>query len=136
MNKKCEFNLKKLCDSCGECNICDLDSKKNCDNCGKCLEPVNGSDARGIEIDEILEDESQYEEIDYSPDSERDTNEPSCSSDFTYEFLEDHKHLNEMISDLKDKEEELSDNLYEAYPGLIIIGRKKENLTDQEDCDE
>ncbi len=124
MNKKCEIGLKKLCDNCGECDICDLDSKKICDNCGKCLETDKETDARGIAIDEILEDQDLSDDLTEGTDGENLTDTTSDSA-LEYEFLEDFKNLNAAVSELKEKE--TSDKAYEAYPGLIIVGRKTEN---------
>ncbi len=56
MTKICIFNVKKICNSCGECEICELNSNKKCNNCGKCLE-LEGYDIKAIKIDEVFEHE-------------------------------------------------------------------------------
>lgn len=56
MTKNCIFNDKKVCNSCGECDVCELNSEKKCNNCGKCLE-LEGYDVKAIKIDEVFEDE-------------------------------------------------------------------------------
>jgi len=56
MSKDCIFNNKKICSSCGECEVCELNSIKKCNNCGKCLE-LEGYDVKAIKIDEVFEDE-------------------------------------------------------------------------------
>lgn len=56
MSKNCIFNINKICDNCGECEICELDHNKKCDNCGKCLE-LEGYDVKAIKIDEVFEHE-------------------------------------------------------------------------------
>jgi hypothetical protein len=61
MSKNCIFNIKKICDNCGECDICELNRSKKCDNCGKCLE-LEGYDVKAIKIDEVFEHE-EIEEI-------------------------------------------------------------------------
>jgi hypothetical protein len=61
MSKNCIFNINKICDNCGECEICELDRNKKCDNCGKCLE-LEGYDVKAIKIDEVFEHE-EVEEI-------------------------------------------------------------------------
>ncbi|MBU3093319.1 hypothetical protein KPL35_14715 [Clostridium sp. CF011] len=55
MSKNCIFNNKKICNSCGECEVCELNSNKKCNNCGKCLE-MEGYDVKAIKIDEVFED--------------------------------------------------------------------------------
>ncbi|MEK6266134.1 MAG: hypothetical protein N2B06_15385 [Clostridium sp.] len=61
MSKNCIFNISKICDNCGECEICELNRSKKCDNCGKCLE-LEGYDVKAIKIDEVFEHE-EIEEI-------------------------------------------------------------------------
>ena len=56
MSKNCIFNDRKICDSCGECEVCELNSNKKCNNCGKCLE-LEGYDVKAIKIDEVFEAE-------------------------------------------------------------------------------
>jgi len=55
MSKNCIFNVKRICNDCGECEVCELNSNKKCDNCGKCLE-LEGYDVKAIKIDEVFED--------------------------------------------------------------------------------
>ncbi|MGH4119563.1 hypothetical protein [Clostridium sp.] len=61
MSKNCIFNINKICDNCGECEICEINRNKKCDNCGKCLE-LEGYDVKAIKIDEVFEHE-EIEEI-------------------------------------------------------------------------
>jgi hypothetical protein len=62
MSKNCIFNIKKICDNCGECDICELNRSKKCDNCGKCLE-LEGYDVKAIKIDEVFEHEEIEETV-------------------------------------------------------------------------
>lgn len=62
MSKNCIFNDRKICDSCGECEVCELNSNKKCNNCGKCLE-LEGYDVKAIKIDEVFEAEELEEEL-------------------------------------------------------------------------
>jgi hypothetical protein len=76
MSKNCIFNIKKICDSCGECEICELNSNKKCNNCGKCLE-LEGYDIKAIKIDEVFEHEEieETEEIEEAEDTFLDSDE-------------------------------------------------------------
>ena len=60
MPKMCVLDERKVCDDCGECMVCDLDPNKICDNCMKCVN--TGADYNAIEIDEILESDSEPQE--------------------------------------------------------------------------
>lgn len=60
MSKNCIFNINKICDNCGECEICEINRNKKCDNCGKCLE-LEGYDVKAIKIDEVFEHEEIVE---------------------------------------------------------------------------
>lgn len=55
--RRCVLDENKWCDECGDCERCDLDPNKICDNCMKCL-GSNGADYLAIEIDDIIESES------------------------------------------------------------------------------
>ena len=53
--KECVL-MDRECIDCGECDKCDLDPDKICDNCCACIDIK--ADYKGIEIDEIIEDDS------------------------------------------------------------------------------
>ena len=55
--KHCLLDEEKFCDECGECTRCDLDPQKICDNCMKCIQ--TGADYTAVEIDEIIDDDTQ-----------------------------------------------------------------------------
>ena len=77
--KECVL-MERECFGCGECDICDLNPNKICDNCCVCID--KDADYKGIDIDEIIEDDSiildqedleewKYDEdyiVDYSED--------------------------------------------------------------------
>lgn len=73
MSKNCIFNIKKICDSCGECEVCELNSNKKCNNCGKCLE-LEGYDVKAIKIDEVFEAEELDEELEEDFNDEKEIN--------------------------------------------------------------
>lgn len=55
--RMCVLEDDKICDDCGRCSLCDLDPEKICDNCMKCIH--TGAEYNAIEIDEIIEAESE-----------------------------------------------------------------------------
>jgi hypothetical protein len=127
MNKSCIFNNNKLCNNCGECEACDLYPSKICDSCGKCMN-MNNLDMKVINIDEIQEDEVEFNVTD-DLDSEEVFDKSSVQSitynesdDFSenldsWDLIDDMEGLNEILNDT----ENFNDRAVELFPGLIVI---------------
>jgi hypothetical protein len=151
MSKNCIFNDKKICSSCGECEVCELNSNKKCNNCGKCLE-LEGYDVKAIKIDEVFENEEVEElqnslnERNEAPLSEEEDNIENeidelskfeeCNSLLAEEeysklnkddFISENDEVWEYIDDIEGAKELLEnedDNqglLHEEFPGLIRL---------------
>ncbi|MBZ9607912.1 hypothetical protein G9F73_008840 [Clostridium estertheticum] len=151
MTKNCIFNNKKICNSCGECEVCELNSNKKCNNCGKCLE-MEGYDVKAIKIDEVFEDNEIEEveevlydssEINLSEEVDNDENEDDelpkledydsvvASDEFLKlhkdEFIPENNEVWEFIDDidgakeLLENEDDNSGLLQEEFPGLIRL---------------
>lgn len=143
--KKCIFDEKKLCSSCGECDLCDLNRNKVCDNCGKCLE-AEGVDIRAIRIEEISKNveenqvvEEDFVEISNDIENIRDEVEDGESFENLYTILDldlestglddSDKDLWDNIEYIEDLDEQLlsdTNNLTEEYyPGLLRLKVRK-----------
>ncbi len=149
MTKNCIFNNKKICNSCGECEVCELNSNKKCNNCGKCLE-MEGYDVKAIKIDEVFEDneieeveENLYDssEINLSEEVDNDENDELpkledydsvvASDEFSKlhkdDFIPENNEVWEFIDDidgakeLLENEDDNSGLLQEEFPGLIRL---------------
>ena len=104
MSKNCIFKVRKICNSCGECEVCELNSNKKCNNCGKCLE-LEGYDVKAIKIDEVFEAEELEEELedDFNDKNEIDLSQPE-------------EHITEDEIDELTKSEQLK---FEEYDSLL-----------------
>lgn len=150
MGKNCIFNDKRICSSCGECEVCELNSNKKCDNCGKCLE-LEGYDVKAIKIDEVFEDEaleklddsvSEKNEVDlYEKDNIEDEFDELSAfeegdlllAEEEYSKLNDDDYIPENdevweyiddiegARDLLENEEDNKELLHEEFPGLLRL---------------
>ncbi|MCM8710651.1 hypothetical protein M2651_06360 [Clostridium sp. SYSU_GA19001] len=118
MSKTCIFYNDKLCNDCNECFICDLNANKKCNNCGKCLE-LEGYDMRAINIDEIFDDESEFNEYEYLDKIHNQANISLSEDSEQWDYIDDIKELKELF----EEDKELS--VLEEFPGLISINKKE-----------
>ncbi|MBU3143862.1 hypothetical protein [Clostridium sp. CF012] len=110
MSKNCIFNDRKICDSCGECEVCELNSNKKCNNCGKCLE-LEGYDVKAIKIDEVFEAEELQEELEADFYDKHEINLPET---------EENNSVNE-IDELPEPEELTK---FEEYDSLLAASEQ------------
>lgn len=118
MNKLCIFNKDKSCSECGDCYTCDINPNKKCSNCGKCLE-LEGYDIKAIEIDDILESNSEFGEFEELSKMHDDALKLLCEDEEVWDYIDDIRELKDLIED----ENKL--NEYEEFPGLIVYKKNK-----------
>lgn len=123
------------CNVCGSEDTVDVDGIVMCNECGNFIElpDEDVKYSKSVEINEIYEDEEYSEDVDsldyvipYNNDDLSESDEHSID----YEFLEDLEELEDVLFELKEKES--SSRAYEAYPGLIILGKNKNTSTNEE----
>ncbi|MGH4123886.1 MAG: hypothetical protein ACREV6_13245 [Clostridium sp.] len=147
MAKNCIFNDRKICNSCGECEVCELNSNKKCNNCGKCLE-LEGYDVKAIKIDEVFEAEELEEELEddfYDKDvinlseaeenNSENENQELPESEKLIEFEDYDSLLAEKEQSNLDKNDFIPEN-NEVWEYIDDIEGAKELLEDEEDNSE